>query len=593
MEIVAYIIALLVPALALYLMSLLDLYGTGKYETFFICMGWGATIAFGLSYTVNTFFIDNIGFSYVSRFTAPVVEEVFKSIILWYFVTRPRFRYLVDGAVYGFAAGTGFAVMENFFYIRGNDAGALGIAISRVLTASLMHATASGLVGIGMGRLRRSVQSGPRKYTWPIIGMLSAVILHGVYNNIVSIEGLQAQFLVLLGILIGIGGSVIIGVIINQGLAEEKENFRHTLGLDVGVTGAETSAVQQLGTNAMEQILKDLSDFFGPAKADKIRQLLVMQANIGILQRNLNAPASDRMKAAWRAEVAELREKSDKLRNEIGLYVMSFLRGIFPTDDTDMWNAISTSAAEYDPGHVHKFDVFMLAGGMLGTDDIQRMEEMGRQLQAIDMFSHVDLADLENLSRAIVSRRFKNNALLFNQGDSGDAMYMIQSGAIDIYIVDEQTKSEKFIRTYNAGKVVGEMSLLDGQPRSATARTNGPTEVMVLRRSHFNMFVTSRPRVMLAVLRFLSDRVRYTTKIVEDAINNASAIARGDYGAVRDWQPERRELDTAEIAVSQLLFAEAGALDAEEAVAAAPQVLGGLFSALASALEEREAQAQS
>lgn len=592
MEIIAYGIALLVPAVALYLMSLLDLYGTGKYETFFICMGWGATIAFGLSYTVNNFFIDAIGYEYVTRFTAPVVEEIFKSIILWYFVTRPRFRYLVDGAVYGFAAGTGFAVIENFFFIRGSE-GALGVAISRVLTASLMHATASGLVGIGMGRLRRTNLTGFRKYGFPLFGMVLAMLLHSVYNNAVQIDGLQPQYLLLIGIVIGIGGSVIIGTIINQGLAEEKANFRETLGIQVGVTSAETSAVQQLGSSAMEQILADLAAFFGDAKADKIRQLLVLQANIGILQNNLAAPASDRMKEAWRNEVAELRTKSDKLRNEIGLYVMSFLRGIFPTDDTDMWNAISATAAEYDPGHVHKFDVFMTVSASTGASDVARLERLGRQLQAIDIFQHVDLADLENLSRAIIERRYKHMALLFMQGDSGDAMYMIESGSIDIYIVDETTKQEKFIRTYNRGAVVGEMALLDGQPRSATARANGPTELLMLRRSHFNMFVNSRPHVMLAVLQYLAEKVRYTTTVVEKAIDNASAIARGDYEYAKSWAPERKELDTAQVKVHEVLFLEQGALEAEQVVEAAPQVLGGLFAALATALEARESQAKS
>jgi len=590
MELIAYGIALLVPAVALYLMSLLDLYGTGKYETFFICMGWGATIAFGLSYTVNNVFIENIGYENVTRFTAPIIEEIFKSIILWYFVTRPRFRYLVDGAVYGFAAGTGFAVMENFFFIQGSD-DALGVAISRVLTASLMHATASGMVGIGMGRLRRSNLRGLPKYGWALFGMLAAMLLHMGYNNAVQIEGLGAQYLLLIGIMIGIGGSVIIGVIINQGLAEEKENFRQTLGLQVGITSAETSAVQQLGSAAMENILKDLAAFFGETKAEKIRQLLVLQANIGILQRNLSAPASERMKASWQAEVDELRQKVDQLRNEIGVYVMSFLRGIFPTSDTDMWRAISTSAAEYDPGHVHKFDVFMLASRSIGTEDVARMERLGRTLQAIDIFQHVDLADLENLSRAVVERHFDDGALIFRQGDEGDAMYLIESGGVDIFITDD-ANNEKFIRTFPHGAVVGEMALLDGQPRSATGRAHGPTRLLVLRRQHFNMFVNSRPHVMLAVLRYLAEKVRYTTKVVEDAIENAAAIARGDYEQVKSWVPERKTLDTAQIPVHQLMLQTDGALEAEQVVESAPQVLGGLFAALATALEEREAQAK-
>lgn len=587
MELIAYAVAALVPVFAFYVMSLMDLYGTGKYETFFICMGWGATVAYAMSFSVNNVFIDSFGYENVTRFTAPVVEEIFKSIILWYFVTRPRFRYIVDGAVYGFSAGIGFAVTENIFFISG-EAAALGLAVSRVLSASLMHATASALVGIGMGRLRRSKQSGIARYGFAVAGMIFAIVVHVFYNNAVQIEDLSPQYLLLIAIGIGIGGSVLIGYIINQGLAEEKRNFQETLGIEVGVTQSERKAVQQLGTNAVEEILAEFEQIFGAQKVDKIRQLLVVQANIGILQNNLRSPASPRMKDAWQKEVAELRTDADKLRKDIGVYVMSFLRGIFPDEDQDTWNAIQESAAEFDPGHVHKFDVFMVAAQSSGVMDVDRMVKLGERMHAIDMFKHVDLADLENLSRAIVERTYNDGRTLFEQGDDGDAMYMIESGGIDIFIVDAVTGKEKYIRTYERGAVVGEMSLLDGDTRSATARTNGETSLLVLRRNHFMMFVNSRPRVMLAVLQFLAERVRYTTTVVEDTIERAGAIARGDYDRARSFERERKELSTQQRISIKGLMENDGALQPDEVAAAAPQVLGGMFAQLAAVLEERE-----
>ena len=74
---------------------------------------------------------------------------------------RPRLIFdgplaLAFGAIYGFGVGIGFAVAENIFYLS-NDAQGAGpmLAISRVLSTSLMHATASSLVGISLGGLRR------------------------------------------------------------------------------------------------------------------------------------------------------------------------------------------------------------------------------------------------------------------------------------------------------------------------------------------------------------------------------------------------------------------------------------------------------
>jgi CRP-like cAMP-binding protein len=95
----------------------------------------------------------------------------------------------------------------------------------------------------------------------------------------------------------------------------------------------------------------------------------------------------------------------------------------------------------------------------------------------------------------------------------GDAMYMISRGYIDIFTIGSDGK-ERLLRTYHSGDVVGELALLDGQPRSARARANGPLKVMILQQKHFSMFVQSRPKVILGVLQFLADRVRYTTLAV-------------------------------------------------------------------------------
>ena len=594
---ISYIIAAAIPALAVYFIYYLDLFGgTGKFNMVLLCLGWGAIVAFNAALEINTFFLRefDLAFEDLSRFVAPFTEEILKSIILIILVTRPRFRYLVDGAIYGFAAGVGFAVWENFHYLRGAEDAALILAISRVLSASLMHATASSLIGIAFGRLRRSSAPLLKRYTEPVVaGLIPAILVHMGYNSAVQAD-LPGQVLLLIGITIGIGGAMVIGYIINRGLSEEKERFGETLGLEVGVTDAERKVVQELGSNAMEDILQELGEFFGAKKVDQIRRLLVTQANIGILSNNLRSPSSDRMKEAWQKEIGELREEGDRLRNDIGVYVMSFIRGIFPDSDVQMWDAVTTQIADYDPGHVHKFDIFLRVSQDAGTFDAKRLEKLGASLKFIDIFKRVELADLENLSRAIVEREFEDGELLFNQGDKGDAMYLIDEGAINIYVVDEEI-GEKFIRTYQAGSVVGEMALLDGQPRSASARAHGQLKALILRRQHFMMFVNSRPHVIIAVLRFLVDRVRYTTKVVEETIGKASDIAQGNYEALWDLKPDEPTPDTQTGVIRLAQTTMAGAtvsLDSSDSLAQTSASLGGAFAMLAVALENREAALQ-
>ncbi|MEM1412882.1 MAG: PrsW family glutamic-type intramembrane protease, partial [Pseudomonadota bacterium] len=72
-----------------------------------------------LAYVLNTEIrqISGMPFSAHARYVAPVVEEVLKAaIIVWLFRTH-RIGFLVDGAIFGFAVGAGFAVAENFFYL--------------------------------------------------------------------------------------------------------------------------------------------------------------------------------------------------------------------------------------------------------------------------------------------------------------------------------------------------------------------------------------------------------------------------------------------------------------------------------------------
>ena len=76
---------------------------------------------------------------------------------------RPKFTYFVDGAIYGFAIGIGFAVFENYEYIAGSSA-ALNTAIGRVISTNLIHATASAIIGIAFGLARFQHTTG----RWPV-----------------------------------------------------------------------------------------------------------------------------------------------------------------------------------------------------------------------------------------------------------------------------------------------------------------------------------------------------------------------------------------------------------------------------------------
>jgi RsiW-degrading membrane proteinase PrsW (M82 family) len=119
--VLAVVIAAGIPALFLLLIYTLDLYASRAFRLVVLCFGWGALGAFGLSYLINTYVGLPLGQAlkvnpqlFLVVAFAPVVEEIAKSLSLFYVSRRSEFTYFVDGAIYGFAAGIGFSIIENF-----------------------------------------------------------------------------------------------------------------------------------------------------------------------------------------------------------------------------------------------------------------------------------------------------------------------------------------------------------------------------------------------------------------------------------------------------------------------------------------------
>jgi RsiW-degrading membrane proteinase PrsW (M82 family)/CRP-like cAMP-binding protein len=579
--VIAYLIGIAIPAFTVYLFVMLDVFGTGKPSTLLLCGAWGAFGAFPLAWLINNTVMDwGMTYETLTRITAPIIEEILKALVLIYLIRQPRFRYIVDGAVYGIAVGIGFALSENLFiYLPGAGDAVLATAISRTLSTSLMHATASGLVGISLGRLRRVADR--RKIFMPLVGIGLAIAVHVGYNNVAN--ELEGAALLLVAIGIGLGGGFIIGWQIDQGLAEEKRRFAETLGLNVGVSTGERKAVQQLGGASIDQIFDELQEFFGQQNVALVRRLLVVQANVGILQNNLSGPSSDRLRAAWEEEIAGYRQEIEQIRKELGPAVNLFVGSVFPSDDAALQDAFSEELARFDPTLVHTFDMFMRVSELAETFTPEQLARMAERLNRIEIFHHVSLAHLENLSRAITVQDYPDGHVLFDEGDQGDAMVMLEQGKIAVTVKDA-VGQDKLLRTFEAGSVVGEFSLLDGQPRSARAQAQGPIHVLMLQREVFFRFIQSRPDVVLAMLQYLADKVRYTTQSVELSVNYMAQIERGDYSTLvrgTSVRPSARIESTPQASA-------AISLEPDEISAETPRVVGNVFSRAAALLQKRE-----
>ena len=323
--------AIAVPLLFLALVRWLDLYASGSLKGVLICLGGGAA-AFWLALPINDAVGRRIGYALLTTLAAPVAEEVLKSLVLVYAVRRADFTYFVDGAIYGFAAGTAFAVLENTFYLIGAGGGtALVVAVGRAFSTSLMHGSASALVGVSLGRMRYG--RGTSRLASLLLGWAAAVVLHIAFNNLVY-RGAGALTQVI-AIAIGLGGVGLIAGFIFWGLAEERRWLRETLDLRVGVSAGEAAVVQKL--DDLDALLAPVGEHFGPERRKQVGAFLKLQAQLG-LKRKVQALTPDaRLRAEMDAQVAALRREIDALRRELGVYCMSYVRSILPPESEPLW----------------------------------------------------------------------------------------------------------------------------------------------------------------------------------------------------------------------------------------------------------------
>jgi CRP-like cAMP-binding protein len=272
------------------------------------------------------------------------------------------------------------------------------------------------------------------------------------------------------------------------------------------------------------------------------------------------------------------------LQRRIGTLAMVFFRGVFLDARKALYENIGRSLAESEHTEVHQFDALMLAAERARTFEPAELERLARMLQRAPIFQDVSLADLENLSRSVREMSFEDGQLIFDQGASGDTLYMIETGAIALYKVDANG-AEKLLRLCKVGDVVGELALIDGSPRSARARAKGSLLALEVQRTHFNMFLKSRPQVVIAMLRFLAERVRETTTALEASMHWARQVAAGNFTEARALSmlaADERALAPDETATPE----PARAVSMDTAVQL-PIALGGAFGRAAAALERR------
>jgi hypothetical protein len=141
-------------------------------------------------------------------------------------------------------------------------------------------------------------------------------------------------------------------------------------------------------------------------------------------------------------------------------------------------------------------------------------------LKRVPLFSTLTLEQLSSIDRLMVTRHYAKGESIFRKGDVGAELYVVLEGEIRVHL--DHDGHEVTLARHGPSKVVGEMSVFDEQPRSASAQATENTTVRVLRRDRMQAIVHEHPEVLLEFVKNLSQRLRAMDEQLEAATGGDS-----------------------------------------------------------------------
>ncbi len=146
-------------------------------------------------------------------------------------------------------------------------------------------------------------------------------------------------------------------------------------------------------------------------------------------------------------------------------------------------------------------------------------------LRRTDIFERLAEPELLKVAKLLRERKFGEDQVLFQQGDQGSALYLIVRGRVKISITD-QLGHEKVLAFLGEGEIFGEMAVLTGAPRSASAEASTDLRVLELRKDDFDVLLANNVEVLKEMLRVVNLRQAVTTQRLNQEASEGGA-ARG------------------------------------------------------------------
>jgi protease PrsW len=294
-----------------------------------ILLAVAAGIAAGLaSYVVNVSLqpalpVDMTGYS---RYVAPVVEEALKATYIAWLLHRSKVGFVVDAATYGFAIGTGFAFLENLYFLQVHPNPTIWTWIIRGFGTALMHGGATAILAMIVRTLHNRATAFRPVLMLP--GLAVAVVLHSLYNHFLVSPLLATALIVLV--------FPYVAMFLFQRSEKETRNWLGT-GFDTDQELLRVMRAGQVSDTPVGTYLLGLRKSFPPEVIVDMMCLLRLRAELGIRAKGILLMREAGFEAEPDPTLPAKFEELRYLERSIGRTGMRAVKPFAHTSTQDLW----------------------------------------------------------------------------------------------------------------------------------------------------------------------------------------------------------------------------------------------------------------
>lgn len=190
-------IALFPALLFLFVLDRLDSFRLVSLAAAVAALTAGGVLAV-VSYYANALAMDALAadIRFYTRYGAPIVEEILKAGVMVYLFSRARIGFMIDAAIIGFAIGTGFALLENLYFLYSFPDASIGVWIVRGFGTAMMHGGATAIFGVLTQMLtERHTRVTPLLY---LPGFIAAIVIHSLFNHLLGVPMIATAAMIVL-----------------------------------------------------------------------------------------------------------------------------------------------------------------------------------------------------------------------------------------------------------------------------------------------------------------------------------------------------------------------------------------------------------